>query len=160
MSVNRIEFILIVCIFIACFDVNGQTKFGLKVQAFPGTALEEEGSYNENFPDSLSRHRAVQDYLVDLYSRGYLAASFDSLQYDSVRLTAFLRQGNIYKWVNIDAGEVDEGVLSRVGFRDKLYQNKPFNHQQVRKLQEAILEHYENNGYPFVSVRLSKVNLE
>ena len=142
------------------FDVSAVDSYGLKILPFPGTKLAEELPYVENFPDSLSRHQAVQAYLSDLYSMGYLAASFDSLHYDTVRLTAYLDQGKVYEWAQIDASEVDEGVLSRIGFRAKLYHNKFFNHLQLQGLQESILEYYENNGHPFAVVRLDDVKFD
>ena len=137
-----------------------QRSFGLKIQPYPGTTISVDVVYPESFQDSLTRHRAVQAYLSELYGMGYLAASFDSLHYDSLRLTAFISQGKIYKWAQINSKNVDEGVLSSIGYRDKLYQNKPFNHQQLRDLQESILEHYENNGYPFSSVKLDAVHID
>jgi len=142
------------------FDVSATDSYGLKILPFPGTKLSEELPYMEDFQDSLGRHQAVQAYLSGLYGLGYLAASFDSLHYDTSRLTAYINQGKVYEWAQIDASQVDEGVLSRVGFRDKLYKNRRFNHVQLQGLQESILRHYENNGYPFAVVRLDDVKFD
>jgi len=157
---HRPAAIFLFAVFCLSFSAKAQKSFGLKILPYEGTALSEELTYQPVFPDSLSRHRGLQSYLAELYSMGYLAASFDSLRYDTAALTAFISQGKVYKWAQIDASQVDEGVLSTIGYRDKLFLKKPFNHTQLRDLQESILEHYENNGHPFVSVRLAEVKIE
>ena len=157
---KRLILITLLGVFCMLMNTEGKRSYGLKILPFPGTELSGNLTYSESFRDSLSRHKGVQAYLAELYSMGYLAASFDSLHYDTIRLTAFIDQGNVYEWAQIDASQINEGVLSRIGFRDKLYHNKPFNHQQLRKLQESLLEHYENNGYPFAAVRLDSVKID
>jgi len=151
---------ILVCLIGSFLYAQERASYGLKILAMPESELSEELSYEEAFSDSLTRHQAVQTYLGDLYSNGYLAASFDSLHYDTIKLAAYINQGKVYNWAHIDASQVDEGVLSRIGYRDKLYQNKPFNRLQLRSLQESILVHYENNGYPFTVVKLSDVGIE
>lgn len=152
--------ILLLCLLWIGLQSKAQNSYHLEIEAVQGTELRDDIAYVNKFSDSLSRHRAVQLYLSELYGMGYLAASFDSLDYDTVRLKAFINQGSVYEWAQIDANQVDEGVLSRIGYRDKLYQKKPFNHEQLQDLQESILDHYENHGYPFAAVRLDHVQIE
>jgi len=116
-------------------------------------------SYSKEFTNEQQRHRELQQYLLQLYDNGFLAATIDSTQLDSNRLIAFLDQGTVYKWARLGRGNVDEGVLSKVGFRDKLYANKIFSHKDVLKLHEKLISFYENNGYPFASVRLDSLEI-
>ena len=101
--------------------------------------------------------RELQEYLLQYYGNGYLAASFDSTVRDSISTTAYLTVGAIYKWARLSSGNSNEAVLSKIGFRDKLYNKKRFNYTEVRKLQEKLIEYYENHGYPFVSVKLDSL---
>ena len=75
-------------------------------------------------------------------------------------LNAIINKGGVYLWANINARFVDEGILSRIGYRDKLFYKKPFNHKGVRKLQEALLIYCENHGYPFATVKLDSVEID
>jgi outer membrane protein assembly factor BamA len=73
---------------------------------------------------------------------------------------AYLNLGAIYHWAKIEKGNVDEGILSETGFREKVYFGKIFNQMQVRNLEEKILNYCENNGFPFASIKLDSVNIE
>lgn len=115
---------------------------------------------NYNFSDTLTRKRELNKILTALYGNGYLAASFDSTVKDTLTLTAFLNQGTIYKWVRLGKGNVDEGLLSEIGFREKVYRGKPVNLNSLRKIQDRILTWCENNGYPFAEIKLDSLNAE
>ena len=52
---------------------------------------------------------------------------------------------------------MDEGVLSIIGFREKLYSNKPLYFKNVKRVEEKLITYYENNGYPFASVKLDSI---
>ncbi len=52
---------------------------------------------------------------------------------------------------------MDEGVLSEIGFREKLYTNKPVSYRDVKRLQEKLITYYENNGFPFASIKLDSI---
>lgn len=112
---------------------------------------------NYSFSDTLSRKKELNKILAALYGNGYLAASFDSFSVDTTSLTAFLYTGEVYKWVKLGKGNVDEGLLSEIGFREKVYRNKPLNLNNLRKIQDRILTHCENNGYPFAEIKLDSI---
>ena len=120
----------------------------------------KEVNYKKELPNAKLVDRELQAYLLNYYGNGYLAASFDSTAKDSISTTAYLSVGSIYKWARLSKGNASEGVLSKIGFRDKLYNNKRFNYSDVRKLQEKLIEYYENHGYPFVSVKLDSIQFK
>jgi outer membrane protein assembly factor BamA len=68
-----------------------------------------------------------------------------------------LNFGAQYKWAHLKNGNVDEGVLSEIGFREKVYSNKPVYFKSVKRIQEKLITYYENNGYPFASVKLDSI---
>lgn len=114
----------------------------------------------KNFPDSLSRNKEVISTLNKLYASGYLAASIDSMVNDSLHQINFIRTGEIYKWTKLDKGNVDEGLLNEIGFRDRFYMNKVFSLKQFNDLQEKILDWCDNNGYPFAGFKLDSLLAE
>jgi outer membrane protein assembly factor BamA len=59
---------------------------------------------------------------------------------------AFLHRGNL-----------DPNVASRLGISEKLYFNQPFRYQEVARMFEKIITHYENSGYPFATVSLDSI---
>ncbi len=70
-----------------------------------------------------------------------------------------LHLGPAMRWVSLHPGESFSGDrwLSFAEFRTKLLNGKPLHYQTVLKLEQAILEHAENNGYPFAQVWLDSV---
>ena len=140
-------------------DGFGQKPHSLKIQTSQAVANDviKNISFQNAFQNKLGRHQELRNYVSQFYDRGYLAATFDSLIEDSTMLVAYINPGGVYKWVTLKQGNVDEGILSKVGFREKLYSNKPIHYKQVRKLHEKLLTYCENNGYPFASIKLDSI---
>lgn len=95
-----------------------------------------------------------------LHQNAYLQAGIDSILIDSTHFSVFMNLGKQYKWSYLKTVGIDEEVLSKTGFRDKLFQNKPFNQNSLSVLLEEIIKHYENNGYPFSSLRFDSIQIE
>jgi outer membrane protein assembly factor BamA len=155
-------------IFILFFCMAGKlahAQYSLAIKAYnPKQEKSVEGiikqvKINDSFTDSLTRKKALNNVLVALYGNGYLAASFDSFAVDTTKLTAFLNQGEVYKWLHLSKGNIDEGLISEAGFREKIYRNKPVNMNDLRKIQDRVLTFAENNGYPFSEIRLDSVRI-
>jgi outer membrane protein assembly factor BamA len=98
----------------------------------------------------------VQQYF---YKNGHLAFSVDSLYNDSANIVAYIQIGPVYKWAKIKKGNIDELALSSTGFKEKLYRNKIFSVNETNKLFEKLISYYENNGYPFASVKFDSVSI-
>jgi len=70
-----------------------------------------------------------------------------------------LTLGPALRWVSLRAGAGfgDEDWLSDAGYRAKHFKEKPLHFGAVLKLEQAVLEQAENNGYPFATVWLDSV---
>jgi hemolysin activation/secretion protein len=133
--------------------------YTLRLQAPDDQDLLKLLSYKKNFITKEARNKELQQVLFIAFDNAYLAAEYDSLKEDSTVLTAYLNFGARYKWAYLKSGNVDEGVLSQIGFREKIYQHKPVYFKDVKKIQEALIRYYENNGYPFASVKLDSIQI-
>ncbi|MFI5134939.1 MAG: hypothetical protein ACHQD9_03700, partial [Chitinophagales bacterium] len=139
--------------------LHAQRNFSLHIIASDkdSSFFTHDLSYRNSFTDTLSRHKELQSLLGKLYKNGYLEATFQTLKKDSNALAATLYVGEKWGWASLKNGNVDDVILNRIGFRERLYDNKPFQLQQINQLTETILEYCENNGYPFASVRLDSI---
>lgn len=122
--------------------------------------LVDKIDYRKNFITTETRVKELQRILFVAFDNAYLIAEYDSLKEDSTSLTAYLNFGEQYKWASLRKGNVDEGVLSQIGFREKLYRNKPVYFKDVKKAQESLIRYFENNGYPFASVKLDSIRIK
>lgn len=137
-------------------------QFSLHIERTDSNAAADKipMDYKKSFSSGTERDKELNTFLLSLYSRGYLAASFDSLKKDSLALIAYLRLGEYYEWAEIRKGNVDQALLSEIGFHEKVYMNKPFNLNETRRLLEKILVYCENHGYPFSSVSFDSLSVE
>ena len=110
-----------------------------------------------SYPSELERQRALQEFLLDLYGEGYIAASIDSVARDSMQLYAYYTLGSKYFWALLKGGNVEEEILSSIGYREKLLKGKAFSIAAVKNIQEKILDYCENNGHPFAAVSLDSI---
>lgn len=113
-------------------------------------------NHKKNHNNEKLVEQEINKYLNRLIGDGYIGASIDSIQENEIEKTskAFIYLGEQYKWVKLSAKNIDEAVLSKTGYREKLFRNKTFNHRQLERLIVRMLTAYENYGYPFVSIQM------
>jgi hypothetical protein len=119
--------------------------------------FKRDFSYKSLFPDTLARNAELKNFLFRCYEEGYLEASYRDFQKDSLSETAIIFIGNKWEWLHLRNGNVDDVILDRIGFKERLYSGKPVNYTQVNGLLNDILIYCENNGYPFAVVRLDSL---
>lgn len=122
--------------------------------------LEDYQEKKPNYSNAIEANQALQATMAALYKDGHIAASVDSFYQDSLSLSAYIRTGGRYKWALLERGNVEDYILSRSGFRDKLYYSRPFNIREVNKLFTRVITYCENHGYPFASIRLDSVQFQ
>jgi outer membrane protein assembly factor BamA len=145
-------------LFLFCqIAVFGQTTLLLEIKNNDNPMFFKNIRYKKTFNTSTEREKELQKVLFICFDNAYLTAQYDSTIKDSTTLTAHLQIGIQYKWANLKNGNINEGVLSEIGFREKLYNNRPVSYKDVKKIQERLIVYYENNGYPFASVKLSNI---
>ncbi|MFN8252055.1 MAG: ShlB/FhaC/HecB family hemolysin secretion/activation protein [Ferruginibacter sp.] len=96
-----------------------------------------------------------------LYAKGYPAASVDSIweKGDTVYIKLFA--GRKYEWAAVKPGEqIDKKALTVAGFIEKDFSHKSVNIEQLQKVQQRLLDYYENNGYPFARIYLDSITIK
>ncbi|MDG1477414.1 MAG: hypothetical protein P8Q14_09735, partial [Vicingaceae bacterium] len=115
-------------------------------------------SLNVSFNDTVINNTKLLDYqkevqlpnlkkelsklLNQLQQKAYLTSTFDSIIIDSSHYHAYIKLGKKYQWTSLTNKNIDEEVLSKIGFRDKLYNNKPFNEKQLKNFFKKIILYY------------------
>jgi len=94
-----------------------------------------------------------------LISKGFPAASVDSVFYDSTKAIVHLYLGEQYKWIEINTDSVDASLLEITGWNDRQFKNKTIDLTRLQRQEENILNYYENNGYPFAQISLNNVEI-
>lgn len=111
--------------------------------------------------DSLTALKLIQKERLVLLNKGYLTCSIDSLHFTPHEVNAFLFVGEKFKNIRITAHEEDLLWLKRKQhIREKLLLNAELKPKEIAFLMQEIQSAYLNNGYPFVKVYLSNVNIQ
>ena len=144
---------------LSAFHVNGQHTLNLLATDESSERYINRLNYSNKNNNSLETRQELMRILQYFYEKGHLTASIDSLIEDSVSTTARIFVGKEYTLSMIRAGNADPMVLSQSGFKEKLYSDRPFSPEEIKRLHENILRYCENNGYPFAVVKLDSVTI-
>ena len=109
--------------------------------------------------DSVGAINSLKELIFTYHQHGNLLAGVEGLFKNLDTLHAYLKVGPQFKWAQLQKGNVPEEILSSIGYREKVYQQKIFISKQVEKLEKDILNYSENNGYPFATIKLDSVNI-
>jgi outer membrane protein assembly factor BamA len=93
-----------------------------------------------------------------LNSKGFANASIDTIRFDSTSAYGELYIGAIQNNTIVYVDSSDTRLISQLGYSRKL--SRPVNAAALQKLEENILDHLEDNGYPFAAVSLDVQRLE
>lgn len=110
-------------------------------------------------PDSLTALRTVRELVLALQAEAYLTASADGIGWgrDTVRVRLYV--GEQFRWAYLHNGNLGDGLLTRAGYREKLFRRTPWRPADWAALQERVLTEAENQGYPFATVGLDSLRL-
>jgi hypothetical protein len=134
--------------------------FTLKLINTDSVKIFKYVKYKSTYKSEKELIRSVNTVLNDLRSDGYLLADVVSRTGDSLNKIYQIQIGKKFKWAHLKKGNADLEMLSKTGYSEKLYSNKPFSYYQAAKLIERSISYYENNGYPFASLKLDSISIE
>src|SRR5436190_23410556 len=156
-----ISFIISVFLFILLsLFVSGQDKYDLNIKA-----IDKDSAFLSTIglQNSFNSRAACVEYINKLssflQSKGYVTASLDSLQYDSLFAQAVIFLGESYHWAQLSTDSVNISLLNAVGWRRKKFSGEPMDFNQVQNWQSKILDYLENNGHPFAKIYLDSLQI-
>ncbi|MEI6765842.1 MAG: BamA/TamA family outer membrane protein [Bacteroidota bacterium] len=140
----------------------GQNRFSLKVQG--ADSISKKLVRKINYDAAVQSKEAVQQvlgaFLSGFYERGYLAARFDTVIYDTASATGIFTAGMQYTWLNLSHGNADAELLHEEGFKQHQLKGKKISIPELMRLSDKMIRYCENNGYPFVSFQLDSVRID
>lgn len=156
---KRLLITFVISLLLAVPNLNAQGQLRLLWIDSNGEAPELRFKQSELLADSaavLSRLKSIREELIEA---GYLMASVDELQWNTDTVNAQVYIGDKFEWAALHPGNVPEEYLSRIGYRQKVYENSRIAPAALAKLFKKLLQTAENNGYPFASIKLDSVEI-
>ena len=137
---------------------TGQIKTIFHTQNIP-VQIDQKNYFPSSFKDSIDLEKFLKKTNLEFIKEGFITFSVDSIKGTKLKKNIYIDFGNKYSWTTLSPGNVDEEILSKIGYRNKVYNNKSFSHLQLSKLYSTLLEQLENNGYPFARIKLDSVTI-
>lgn len=146
--------ILLIILFIYnSLSVFSQNK--LKINIFEFDSLNNKNLIlKKNLNDSAEAVLFSNNYLESLYHKGYLTARIDSLSFFKADCNIYITKGSIYVWGKVKIDTLFNSDFQKIGIRNSLFENKVIYYKKYLKTIKKVVKYYENNGYPFTSLKL------
>ena len=141
--------------------VNQEKRCKLDID-FPANTANQEWIAEVTkslYIDSTEAVHAMVTLRDRYYQAGYLAAGFNSLEVsDSFIRTAFY-SGYSYNWGRVSLPRIHPPGFPRVPRSHRVKSGTPISIEKIENIRDAYVEMYENNGYPFASVRYDSIKI-
>src|SRR5215213_7386678 len=161
MSKLRLYKAVSVLVLYCCCALRAQAQYELRVRPVDkDSAFIAQLKLQTSFKNSFLAGDYIQSLPGLLQSKGYIAASVDSMHVDSTYTVINLYVGDAFKWAYLNTNQVNKNWLDAVGWSNRQYEDRPFNWQQYALLRQKLLDHLENNGYPFAKLFLDSLQLQ
>lgn len=148
------RFLIILFFLVQAVLVAGQGKYTMIFHP------ELQGvDYPKISTDSVNLNSNLNKYLLRLYQHGYLLASIDSSIVKDHHVNVYTTPGKQFDWLKLRPGNAKELLLRKSGYRERFYQDKPFDLKKLGILMEGILVYSENHGFPFANVKLDSIEI-
>lgn len=149
---NHLTYLLIVFAFAVAQSQNinwtysGDSLLGFKYQ------FEREYTSEKELKENLTQ---IQ---LEAFKRGYLGFSINDFKAtDSTHYSGVIVLGEIYTWSELDIN-IKGNILPSYLIPD--WKNQIVSSNQISTAYESIIQHYQNNGFPFVQVKLDSIQLK
>ena len=153
----KLKLLLLACLLIALKDALAQS-YPVRYSIVDGdSAIKKHIGLKEDFPSALEARYYLTTLPGLLQSKGYITASVDSSKLDSLEGKVWLYPGQQYKWAKINTRPEDSDILEAVRWPGSSFKETGMNWATVKKWQEQLLVHLENNGYPFAKIFLDSI---
>ncbi|MCB0791078.1 MAG: BamA/TamA family outer membrane protein [Flavobacteriales bacterium] len=105
--------------------------------------------------EPLDVERWHRDLVSVMNGRGYLEASVDTCHVRNDTTYCQVHLGPRYAWADLDLSGVPYEIAQRTRLKERTFAGRPISPRQLVHALNELLEHCENNGHPFASVRLN-----
>ncbi len=158
-NTNNIKRRVIYLLFFFVFSTNiSAQKYNLEIVNNKTEKISFfKKNYKKIYTDSIYIYPELYKYLNYLFSKGYLSASFDSVYFSDTEVKAYLYLGEKYIISNIFFDDKDKEIIRKLKIKKKNVKNITLNPLILENIYNKIIKYYENNGYPFVTLKNDSV---
>ena len=156
---------LLLSLFILIFiGISGfaQNNYPLEIRASikANQSKIDKTKYKKSFTTEIERTKAVQNVILQLQAQSFVLAEIDSSFNKNNKKRVFISLNKKYTWRRLGKGNINPLVVSSIGFQENRFSGQDFNYFHLIEIEESIIKHLENHGFPFASIRLDSIKIE
>ena len=161
MKPAKIRYLLTAILLLNLLPVKAQSSFTLRIipvdkdSAFITHTIRPKTSFTNR--DECAVY--IEQLPALLHAKGYITASVDAVEIDTISAAVHLFSGEVYRWASVYADEASRSWLSKVGWTEHSFSEKQYDPGKMEALQQQILNYMENNGYPFAKIYLDSLQI-
>ncbi|MBR9773785.1 MAG: BamA/TamA family outer membrane protein [Cytophagales bacterium] len=118
---------------------------------------EEVKQMSRSFTDSLQMLSFKEGIVDSLQQEGYFYPEFEIDLEEGGEVQLSLELGDQTRWLALGKGNLEPWLLTKLNFPFHLAEGRPFRFKEWQKLMLDVLEIGQNNGYPFIAVKLDSI---
>lgn len=119
-----------------------------------------EISKEKNFKDSLAVTKHLNDKILGLRDKGYLASAIDKVYPQDSNWVAEVYIGEKYSLGKLTISDVEQSILDEADYRLLNLENKLLSTDLISNALNKLVKALSNNGYPFASTKLKKTSFD
>lgn len=139
--------------------ISAAAQLQLKIE--PAANEVQTAAAGLSFRSTFKSRQELLDYIEKipalLQASGYLSASVDSVAEKNNTTTAYLFLGKQYHWQQVKIKPADWPLLNELGYTVNTF--KIAGAASIASLPQRIIDHYQDNGYPFIKVKWDSIQL-
>lgn len=132
--------------------VLAQPSYTVQYKLVDAAERAVDTSWQTSFPSQSAASAYLARLPALLYKKGYVTASFDGMQMDSLKAEVQIFLGHQYKWARIATRVQDNDILQAVRWNDNLFSGALINFSALQDWQERMLSYLEEQGHPFARI--------
>ncbi len=140
--------------FISQIGLSQNKPVELKIEGMPKSKIQS----NQQFPDSLSAYRGLEQQIKAIKFIGYFDADISTVKFENDTLFATVISGQLYEGLILANGNIPTHLINDLGLKTQFQKNKPESLNSLKKTYSTILNYYQDNGYPFAQVWLDSLS--
>ncbi|GIV27460.1 MAG: hypothetical protein KatS3mg027_1274 [Bacteroidia bacterium] len=120
---------------------------------------EKKIIYSQTIKNIVELNKISRDFILSYQKQGYLLADYDSITVNENVHTFYFNKHTLFYWIKLSKGNLEKKLYYEY-FQPKKFEHKPVKYNEIQQLFEKIITYYENNGYPFATIKLDSIQID
>jgi len=156
-----LQFILIVLITACCYSAQAQISLWSVHENYDTSDYKHILAPPQGSQNSVeSAKSACENHVLRMQLKGFPGFALRKFVQNKDTVLAYFDVGPQLSWKQVRQGNLKPELLAELSFPVEHFNDVPFHPGKYYAFAQKIIEHYENSGYPFVSVKLDSIEYD